>query len=186
MSRALYSIILLKQGSINEKTWGRTLFCGGTNTIPTLAITWPLGPILDAPSKNIRETFSSEVILFDLIQNVFVQFLSFWNRMSCQKICEGFALYCLLRHKGHVIFRQQNDPINQSRVQRSWFIMRMHQGLTFETTCMVWPTIQCRVFWIAKMRARYSFSTGLYRDSAPIEFCSSTRWPVCSLHRSSV
>ena len=62
-SRALYSATLLEHGSVNENTLGRTWFGGEINTTPTPAMILSLGPILDAPSKNICHTSSSKVIL---------------------------------------------------------------------------------------------------------------------------
>jgi len=59
----MHSATLLEHGSINEKARGRMWSFGETNTTPTPMTILPIGPVLDAPSKNICHTLSLEIIL---------------------------------------------------------------------------------------------------------------------------
>jgi len=62
MSNALYSATLLKQDSVSENARGRHDFLMRHAT-PTLAMILLIGLVLNASSKNICQTSSSEVML---------------------------------------------------------------------------------------------------------------------------
>ena len=90
ISRVLYSATLLEQGVVNENAREKTWFCGETNTTPTPAIILPLGPILDAPSKNICHTSSSKIAAVNTDLNFLILFKNGDNVSNPIRCCSSY------------------------------------------------------------------------------------------------
>ena len=144
ISRALYSATLLEHGSVNENALGRIWFCGEINTLPTPAMILPLRHILDAPSKNICHTSSSEVRFENLIWNIFMKFWAFWNRMSSQEICKRWPLTVFWGTKSISYWDRRRAHLANLEFSDPGFVMRRCKGFTLETvsyTHLTLPTI---------------------------------------------
>ena len=124
---------------------------------------------LGAPSKNICHTSSSEVILAQMTSSgISVCSLDvFKTGWAARKSARVYPLTAYYETKVMQYWDSRMAQLASLEFKDPGFVMRMRRRLTLETTCIVWPTKKYHVFWTAKTRARHSFSTGLYRDSAP-------------------
>ena len=138
MNNALYSATLLKQDSVNKNARERTWFSGKTNTTPILVIILPVGPVLDAPSKNICYTSSPEVILTSITLSgmSICSFEVFGTEWAARKSARAWPLTAFWGTKvmSHWDSRMTQLPVWSSRILAlSWeytgnWLLKWHVG----------------------------------------------------------
>jgi len=163
ISKALYLATLLEQDSVNKKARGRMWLCGETNATSTLTTILPLRPILNASSKNICQTSSSEVMLSSMTSSEMCScnFKVFETGWAARKSARAWPFIAFCGTKVMLYWDNNIAQLASLEFKDPSFVIKICKGLTLELTCMVWPTKEWQVFWIVKTRARYSFSTGL-------------------------